>query len=250
MNLELWCDISQWQNGYPPASIDFFKMRDAGAIGVVIRKSVKLAHDAMFEPNWQDAGDAGLKRSIYWVPSIMLDAEAQKKVASEWPSGGPFEDQLDIPAWIDVELKSRLVLPEATRRILSLMQWSKERFGGTDVYTAPSVWNDFYSNRPGWDSDWDLIVANYRPALYTKPILELRSMIASAVIQPSLPIGWKTWRQWQISADGNGLGAAFGGNSFSIDISFRKIDADNPGVDPDAIIDEIVALLTRRRAVV
>ena len=73
MGYELCTDISVYQNGSPPQPIDFFKMRDAGAKCVWIRKQTGFYRDVAFEMNWAGARAAGLERSFYSVPFVGYD---------------------------------------------------------------------------------------------------------------------------------------------------------------------------------
>jgi len=253
LNPELWCDIASWQNdynpndpvGHPGKPIDFNKMRDAGAVGVVIRKSVGKNHDVWFERNWKGAGDAGLRRSVYVVPFVYDPIDPQINAAVAWPtSGGVFDGKLDIPAWDDVERKHALPLNTAIGRLLDYHNYVGAVLGKMDFYTAASVWDGFYSKAAGWAQDWELCVANYLPWAYSFSLVELKRQVAEQIVKPTLPIGWRFskagvaipnhmgWRQWQISADGNGRGAEFGCHSKAVDLSFRQVPR-VPGSPPD-----------------
>lgn len=252
LNLETWADISDYQNHRPGNDtwrpISFDKMRDAGAVGVAIRKSLGKVHDPSFERNWVAAGAAGLKRTIYWVPYVNFDMVPQLKVAGEWPSGGVFDEHLDIPAWVDVERRPIVPAWRVLPRLMQALNWTKAFFGVAEIYTAQSVWDTYYSRKLGWWKDWELVVANYQPQLYHLATHVLKSAVATQGISPAAPIGWrlgdngrvlpseKQWRQWQISADGNGQGPAFGVNSAAIDISFRQIRTD-PEQPPDKMVE-------------
>ena len=240
LDLSTWTDISRYNNSRPNDDtirpIDFNKMQDAGlgVDGVCIRKSIGRFHDPAFEMNWQGAGDAGLKRTVYCVPYVSYGMDRQQEVMSTWPSGGLFDGKCDIPAWDDVERKHKLTLREAISRLLPYHYAMQDTFGAVEFYTAKYVWQDFYSIEPGWQKDWGLVVANYRKDLYHLNIAHLKAMVAEQKIHPLVPMGWLKdsdgntlpselrWEQWQISADWNGLGSAYGTHRRDIDISFRQ----------------------------
>lgn len=238
LDLSTWTDISRYQNSKPNSDtilpINFIRMQAKGVKGVVIRKSIGNRHDPAFEMNWQGAGDAGLKRSVYCVPFVSYGMDRQIRAMQDWPSGGVFTGSLDIPAWDDVERRHKLTRSQAISRLIPYHYEMRRAFGEVEFYTAKYVWQDFYSNQSGWHKDWGLVVANYRKDLYNFNIPQLRQMVAEQKIHPIVPTGWlKTtegnmlpshlrWEQWQISADGNNLGEAYGVHSPAIDISFRQ----------------------------
>ncbi len=250
LDLTIWTDISRYNNSKPNSStiypINFDKMRAAGGgvEGVCIRKSIGKFHDPAFEMNWQGAGDAGLKRSVYCVPYVSYDMAPQQHVMSTWPSGGMFDGVCDIPAWDDVERKHKLQPYQAIERLLPWHYAMVDTFGWAEFYTAKYVWQDFYSKRPGWQKDWGLVVANYRKDLYNLNIEQLKVMVAKQIVHPIVPIGWRIdrdgqaipselrWEQWQISADHNNLGQAYGVYGPHIDISFRQGQFHPPATPP------------------
>lgn len=240
LSLDTWTDISSHQNAYQPhigmmgKPIEFNKMVDQEVVGVCIRKSLGKSHDAWFERNWQGAGAAGLKRTVYCVPFVAYAMERQHMAMMEWPSGGAFDGQCDIPAWDDVERKHKLTRQQAISRLIPYHYAMRDTFGEVEIYTAKYVWQDYYSLKYGWQDDWGLVAASYRPDLYHLPVDELKGMVARQEIHPAVPLGWLydksghqlpsdlRWEQWQISADQNNLGPAYGVHSDSIDISFRQ----------------------------
>jgi hypothetical protein len=250
MTYEVWTDISINQNKYAdnPLPIDFVKMRDAGVDGVCIRKSSGYYRDIAFEMNWAGAGDAGLKRTIYVVPYVGYGMERQWTAMTTLIVNGavvPFEPTVDRPVWNDVEYRHRIAKTRAIEEILvyqyRLKNWSPK---GAEFYTAKSVWERYYSSKPGWINDWGLVVANYRPELYGKSLAEI--VAAAKLLTPIVPIGWvkdrdgnyvlpksARWNGWQVAADGDGLGRALGVHSSAIDISLQVI-ASNGDLPPPA----------------
>ncbi len=256
LELTTWTDISRYNNSKPNSDtilpITFHRMQDQGVVGVCIRKTIGRFHDPAFEMNWQDAGDVGLLRTVYCVPYVAYDMTKQQLVMSTWPSGGLFDDKVDIPAWDDVERKHKLNLSQAITRLLPWHYAMKDTFGAAEFYTAKYVWQDFYSKAPGWQKDWGLVIANYRKDLYHLSILEIKKMVAEQRIYPDVPIGWLRdsdgnmipsalrWKQWQISADGNELGSQYGVHGRDIDVSFRQVTQVIPPPDPGSTLDEKV----------
>lgn len=254
LDLSTWCDISHFQNFRPGSDvwspIDFQRMADQGVEGVAVRKTIGRFHDPSFEANWRGAGDVpGFKRTVYCVPYVAYDMAKQQEVMATWPSGGVFDDEVDTPAWADVERKHSLTRQQAINRLMPYLGAMMDTFGEAEVYTAKYVWQDFYSIKYGWHKDWGLVVAYYRPDLYDLSVWEIKDMVANLEIQPLVPLGWErdvmgdliprhlAWEQWQIMADGNGLGAQYGVNSRDIDISFRQgeLPGEQPVVDLEAL---------------
>ena len=82
MRYDLCADISVHQAGDPPKPIDFFRMRDAGAKCVWIRKHIGYYRDVAFELNWEGAGSVpGLERSFYSMPYVGYNFGRQRRVA-------------------------------------------------------------------------------------------------------------------------------------------------------------------------
>jgi hypothetical protein len=250
MRYELCADISVHQTGDPPKPIDFFKMRDAGAKCVWIRKHSGYYRDIAFELNWEGAGAVpGLERSFYSVPYVGYDFGRQwtalttRKLADG--SIVPFDPiEADRPGWCDVEYRHPLPMGTAVSLLLEWMHAMKEWGGQPDVYTAKYVWQDYYSKAKGWGEDWDLIAANYREGWYGLPVSEMTAK-AVAAGDPLTPIGWEytkqgvlvpvreRWQGWQFAADRNQLGSTFGVLSRDIDLSIQRVE-DDPEPEPPA----------------
>ncbi|KKN64481.1 hypothetical protein LCGC14_0490940 [marine sediment metagenome] len=259
LELSTRTDISRFNNSRPADDtirpIDFQRMVDQGVDGVCVRKSIGRFHDPAFEMNWQGAGDAGLRRTVYSVPYIRFDIGPQQLVMSTWPSGGVFDGRVDDPAWADIERKHDLPLSVAIARTLDFMYSMKDTFGECEVYTGKYVWQDFYSRRPGWHKDWALVIAQYRKDLYLKGVAAAKDMVANQVIHPNVPEGWLRdrtgntipselrWEQWQIFADGDNLGNEYGCPSRDIDISFRQGKLLPPPPPDDSALEDLVVSL-------
>src|SRR3990172_5308545 len=134
-NVELWTDISVYQNGNNPGKpIDFVRMKLAGVAGVCIRKSTGFYRDSWFLRNWEGAGAAGLKRTFYVVPYYGYDTARQLRAAltivdargNEQPFvPGP----LDRPWWLDVEYRHTGKRDAAENWIIGYLGSLEEAYG-------------------------------------------------------------------------------------------------------------------------
>ena len=80
------------------------------------------------------------------------------------------------------------------------------------IYTRASYWNSVIGNQ-SWASLYDLWIARYN----------------SYINHPwgdgyCEPLGWDDWVFWQYSADNNGMGSTYGGQSASMDLNYFNGD--------------------------
>lgn len=103
------------------------------------------------------------------------------------------------------------------------------------IYTRTTFWNPYVGDRTLWE-ELDLDIARYTSAQnpwgYTGNPNYLK------------PRDWDDWDFWQYSADGNGMGAAYGAKSASIDLqhfngSKQDLVAYSVAIYPPAIPDLI-----------
>lgn len=224
MNLELWCDVSFYQNGGDAARlkpIDFGKMRRAGVDGVCVRKSTGYYRDVAFDMNWDGANFAGLKRTLYTVPFIGYDTAKQLTAMTTVVRNGivtPFLPKLDRPMWLDCERAHQKGRQQATNEVMWYLLKLTEWYGANPhVYTNRYLFEQYFSDKPGWIDGWGIVVANYGAGI------------------PAMPKGWRfrtdgavvpameAWKGWQYSADGNGQGSALGCWSSAVDLSWQKV---------------------------
>ena len=224
MDLELWADICYYQNGGDAANlrpVDFKKMRAAGVAGVCIRKSVGYYRDVAFDMNWDGAGFAGLKRTLYTVPYVGYDTQRQLTAMTTVVRNGivtPFVPRLDRPMWLDCERTHAKGRQQATNEVMWYLVKLAEWYGeNPDIYTARYVWERYFSDKPGWVDGWRIVVANYGAGIPTLP-KGWRSRIDGTAV-PAM----QAWTGWQYSADGNGLGKALGCWSAAVDLSWQKV---------------------------
>lgn len=260
MRYELCTDISVYQNGDPPKPVDFFKMRDAGAKCVWIRKHRGYYRDIAFELNWEGAGQVpGLDRSFYSVPYVGYDFGRQWQALTTLKDGSPFDPAgADRPAWCDVEYRHALPAQTAIGLLLGWLEAMVGWGGRPDIYTAKYVWQDYYSKGKGWGEDWGLIAANYREGWYGLPVDELVAR-ATAVGDPLVPIGWEytkqgvlvpvkeRWQGWQFAADRDLLGATFGVHSRDIDLSIQRTEDEPEPPPPEEPPTDVTAWLQELR---
>lgn len=247
MRIEVWTDISAYQNFKPrssvgPLPIDFAMMKAAGIVGVCMRKHTGYYRDVGFEMNWADAKAAGLKRTFYGVPFVGFDMIRQLNALRTLSDGSAFDPTVaDSPPWDDVEYKHRYGTTDAGRQkaINQLMGYHTafDEWVGTPAlrprfYTAKYVWQDYYSKLHGWGLDWGLVVANYQTDLYSYPLMKMVELALTRV--PMMPVGYVEWAGWQIAADGNGQGARLGVHSRDVDITVLRVPDDSlPPPEPN-----------------
>ena len=205
----LGTDISSHQG-----SVDFAKMKAAGASFVICRKQIGYYGDARFFEYMEGAKDAELAFGAYGVPFPGYDMQRQYAKFIE----GIKPSDLDFPPEADVEKRHKLTKSKAIGDVLGYMHRMKDWWGYCVPYTAKFVWEEMYSTAKGWIDDWDLHVANY--TTYHQPYY--------------IPIGWGYRKDgtlvpvqdsfviWQYSADGNGRGREFGVSSDDIDLNWMK----------------------------
>lgn len=199
-------DISEYQG-----AVNFVKMEDAGAQGVIIRKQVGYKTDRRFWENFEAAKLTNLKVTIYGVPFLAWDIDRQIDTLIE----GLAVSDLDFPPEGDIERRHIYGRAYAIGEVLQYMHGVEAWWGAATFYTAKFVWEEMYSNKEGWIDDWDLHVANYTRADYPHYI----------------PKGWlfyqngaivakdKRFGIWQYSADGNYMGNTYGCESRDVDLN-------------------------------
>ncbi len=209
---KLICDISYYQG-----DVDFQKMKDAGADGVIARKHIGYYGDLRFFDNMEGAKAVELPFGAYGVPIPGYSIPRQYAKFFE----GITPEDLDFPPFPDVERKNKLTKSKNIGDVLQYTYALKNWWGEAVFYTAKFVWEDFYSSKKGWINDWNLWVANYSDEL----------------LPPYIPVGWEyrldgskveprqdSYVMWQYSADGNRRGAEFGVSSYDIDLN--RVDED------------------------
>jgi hypothetical protein len=157
-----------------------------------------------------DAGkEAGLVETFYLVVAPECPWEAQvaryrKEKAGRLPMVGTI---------VDVELergKRPREIADCVRNIL----WELEQAEGKRpyVYTRESWWDRYVSAWEGWQ-EYPLIAARYIQGL-TGPWGDGCYMFRD----------WDEWAGWQFSANGNGQGSRYGGESPDMDLTLAKAE--------------------------
>lgn len=192
-------DISFYQDdNATPQKVDFVKMRQAGAGGVIIRAGQNTWKDPDFSDNWRMAKEAGLWRGSYWFWDSRSPAVKQ---ADLWFSLFA-RDMPEIGAWMDFEegyggsYGTEGHMRDFAEKTLSNFPSSVE----VGVYTSPSWWGSrVRSDRLYW-SKYPLWIANYK------------------VDRPLVPPPWSEWVYWQYTSKGDG--GKYGAESLSIDLNY------------------------------
>lgn len=197
-------DISFYQNSPSTIqSVDFQKMKAAGAAGVILRAGQNTWIDPEFNYFYLKAKEAGLPRGVYWFYDSRSPAFNQANLFMDIV--GDRDGMPEIGWWLDLEenyggsyrgWKNWKAFLERMR----LMRPGQNH----GVYTSPAYWT---RNRPTEPTDlpffgqFPLWIANY------------------GVLQPSIPAPWtvdKTWF-WQYTSAGDGT--VYGVESKEIDLN-------------------------------
>ena len=189
-------DVSKYQAEDPlefknPRKIDWQRALDAGIHGAMIRCGIGYIQDWTYEYNRAECERLGIPFGVYhaFIPSGSVDK--QVKFFTERMAGQIY------PA-ADLEVNGGFSKTELSKRCREYMigiEATREPM----IYTRASWWNENIGMT--WGKDYPLWVAHY------------------GAKAPALPVGWKTWKFWQYSADGNGKGAEYGARSNSIDLN-------------------------------
>lgn len=194
-------DISKWQG-----EVDFEMMKAAGVELVILRLSQgQFETDPTFAANYAGARAAGLKVGAYHVvhPEHTVDNQWWRIISS---LGGR---ALDIPLALDCELDGNQNPSTVTSIIVGLVNVIKAEWGQyAPLYTRAIWWNQHtvfhpvFGNCPLW-------IARYWNG--THPWSDAPETLR--------PRDWTDFALWQWSADGNGLGQAYGVSSDDIDLN-------------------------------
>ena len=136
--------------------------------------------------------------------------------------------KFNLPIWLDCEANESGVTPLAYSIVIE--DFVDVVMGaGYDVmpYTRAAWWNTNVAANPLWPT-MELCVARY-----TSLPEPWGNLGESPIYKPR---DWNTWRFWQHSADGNGMGDTYGAESDSIDLDYYNGSeqdlADYIGVSP------------------
>lgn len=193
-------DISKWQG-----DVDFATMRAAGVELVMMRLSIGDQTDVRFSDNYAGARAAGLRVGVYHAvkPSISVAAQWTRIVDSLAGRA------LDVPLALDCEVEDGQNPSTIATVIEGLAQKYALLFGEYPlIYTRATWWNV-----------WTI----YKPIFKLCPLWVARYFSGehpwNDAPDTMRPRDWNTFALWQFSADGNGLGAAYGVESDDIDLN-------------------------------
>lgn len=182
--------------------------KDAGSHFVLIRAG-GVAYDGSYftDPQLERNADIwpayGFPVGFWWVFRPNYDPRAQADHFINLIK----DYHQDIPAEMDCELYGGVsATTYSANLLLALGQldaaWPNVRH---IVYTRSSFFNRAAARRQEYKEKYDLWIARYtiKPQPWGNP----------GDLSYLVPLDWDTWIFWQYSADGNGLGPAFGGEA-------------------------------------
>ncbi len=152
-------DVSTWQG-----SIDFGKVKSAGYDYVIIRAGYgkeKSQKDNMFETNYKNAKNAGLKVGAYWFSYAMSPstATAEADACLSCIKGKKFE----LPVYYDMEYQPAMSTSNSNYTKMAVNFCNKLKSNGfkSGVYSSASVY-DYLLNRKTlknngisiWNAEW------------------------------------------------------------------------------------------------
>lgn len=176
-------DVSHWQGRM------LWNIAAPQILGAYLQAS-QWRIDSEFRRNVEGARAVGLPVGAYHFYRPELSPFVQAELFAPLAAG------LDMPPALDLEIG-----PISARDVDQFIAHCK-RINGIQVsvvYTAAWFWDKYISRL---STNVDLWIANW----------------TSAAV-PTLPRGFTTWRLWQWSADGNGLGRQYGATgSYAIDL--------------------------------
>lgn len=148
-------DVSFYQ-----ATIDFAKMRDAGARGVIIRAGQRTWEDVRFRENWSKARGAGLPRGSYWFydsrenpknqarlwASLIQDdaGELVHAIDLEESYGGAYGKKDDFKGFINW-FQDFTGLPDHRLAIYTGYYWWLARVGNDPFFKRFDLWLAWYA---------------------------------------------------------------------------------------------------------
>ena len=152
-------DVSTWQG-----SIDFNKVKSAGYDYVIIRAGYgkeKSQKDNMFDTNYKNAKNAGLKVGAYWFSYAMSPstATAEADACLSCIKGKKF----DLPIYYDMEYQPAMSTSNSnyTQMVVNFCNRLKSNGFKSGVYSSASVY-DYLLNRTTlknnqisiWNAEW------------------------------------------------------------------------------------------------
>ena len=204
-------DVSFYQDkNTTPQGIDFARMKEAGAQGVIIRAGQGNWEDEDFKTNWGNAEAAGLPRGSYWYYDPRVSAKGQ---ADKW-AGLLAADMPELDIWLDAEY------PDA---------WGGAWAGWSHLYDflervkfwMPNARLSVYTGYYWWyDHVWSKTTAAQLAYFLQYPLCIAWYAADPAVVK--IPKPWTTARWWQWTSSGDGL--MYGAESLEIDLNYFNGD--------------------------
>ena len=206
----LGLDVSVWQdNNSTPQMVDFNKAKSAGASFVFMKASQGVALDQDFVMNWQNAGNAGILRSVYHY--LDFKHKPANKTANQWAIdqavffwGVVKNLKYSFPPVCDYEDSGGL--PAATIA-LAFKNFLESFFTLSGVrcmiYTSSGFWSVYGSADPYW-------------LLY--PVWWAQYYYQNVPNNPHLNSPFSAWKFWQYTDKGDG--AKYGCESKQVDLNY------------------------------
>jgi GH25 family lysozyme M1 (1,4-beta-N-acetylmuramidase) len=185
-------DISFWQDSpVTPETVDFNKMKETGALGVILRTGQGAREDSKFQIYKSGCLKISFPYGVYWFYDSRVDPIAQAEAfvhmaGNERPALGFWLDYEEVYGGFYKGIKNFRKFSEHVERLV-LTKFSGTSFVG--IYTGPSYW---ITNGPKEDSDFayfkamPLWIANYETT------------------SPLIPKPWDTYLLWQYEWRGGG----------------------------------------------
>jgi len=206
----LGVDVSHWEGSIdwklasPTIGFAYYKCTDG----------VKYV-DREFYANRQGCRETGLAHAPYhfYQPSLDPLVQAEHFIRMAGKAYRRYIVDLEVPERQEAITEKLLAFLHRVEQLTSIKP---------AIYTSPGYWNDYIQPHPQWAGDYELIVAHYTLAH-----------------QPTLPVGWNTWRIWQFNDDWSFRGCQehadadwFNGNLEECQAWFGNADAVSPNQPP------------------
>jgi GH25 family lysozyme M1 (1,4-beta-N-acetylmuramidase) len=226
----IYTDISYYQNQPKEAvylPIDWAQMVTQGATGTYIKASQGLWPDRQFIRNWVDSAGT-IDRGPYHFFEPDKDPIKQAEFFHGMITKAQSEAHMtyfELAPMLDLEWLEKFglarkpnpltYLDKVTDFIGALMDYGYER---PVIYSNYSHILTFLpmpskATAPARYDKWAAL------GLYRLWIAQYHAQKVITLAGPNVPRPWVDWAIWQCSADGNGLGRAYGVHSPSIDLS-------------------------------
>ncbi len=206
----LGLDVSVWQdNNSTPQMVDFNKAKSAGASFVFMKASQGVYLDPDFVMNWQNAGNAGILRSVYHY--LDFKHKPSNKTATQWAIdqavffwGIVKNLKYNLPPVCDYEDAGGLPAGTVRQAFKNFLE-SFFTLSGVRciVYTGQGFWNQYGSADQYW---------------LQYPVWWAQYYYQNVPDNPKLSQPFAQWLFWQFSDKGDGV--KYGCESKQVDVNY------------------------------